>query len=334
MRNRLGLTIDQNYFDIMSMEGAIFIFSLSLFPYVYLITRTFLEKHSASYIENARLLGRHPVAIFFKIVLPLSQGAIVGGASLVAFEVLNDYGVSKHFGLQTFTTAIFKTWFGMYDVDSAIRLAGLLMSIIIGIFIAERLLRRRKRYHSPVNRSTPLRRISLGYMGSTLVISFCTVVTLLSFFIPVTQLIVWATWTYSDIWNDKFITMIGNTLLVSFFAVLFIMILAVVAANVNRTWRSTFTLTLSKLLSMGYSIPGAVMSIGVLAVFISVDKRLAGFYEALGLGSNKLVLSMSLIMLVFAFVIRFVSVGFNAVDAGMTRLATVIRKLRGCSDME
>ncbi|MBH5317448.1 iron ABC transporter permease [Paenibacillus sp. GSMTC-2017] len=322
LRNKLGITVDPTLFDIMSMKGAIVLFSLSLFPYVYLITRTFLEKHSASYIENARLLGRHPITVFFKIVLPLSQGAIVGGASLVAFEVLNDYGVSKHFGLQTFTTAIFKTWFGMYDVDSAIRLAALLMSLIVGIFVVERLLRKRKRYNSPVNRSTPLRRIRLSKVSSILTVLFCTVLTMLSFFIPVVQMIVWSTWTYADVLDDRFLRMIGNTLLVSIISVLLIMVLAVIAANVNRTWRSTFTLTMSKLLSTGYSIPGAVLSIGVLAVFISLDKRLSGLYESLGLGANKLVLSMSLIMLVFALVIRFVAVGYNAVDAGYDKIGS------------
>ncbi|RJX41630.1 iron ABC transporter permease [Paenibacillus pinisoli] len=320
MRNTLGWSVDQRYFNIMSMEGAIWIFSLFLFPYVYLITRTFLEKHSASFIENARLLGGHPVSNFFRIVLPLSQGAIAGGASLVAFEVLNDYGVSKHFGISTFTAAIFKTWFGMYDVDSAIRLSGLLMSFIIGLFIAERWMRRRRRYHLPVNRSTPLRRMRLGRVSGGIAATVGIIITLLSFFIPVAQLAVWAVWTYDDVWNDRFFRMIGNTLGVSAAAAALLMVLAVIAANASRTWRSGITLVSSKLLSMGYSIPGAVLSIGVLAVFISLDKRLAGVYEAMGFGANKLVLSMSLIMLVFAYIIRFLAVGFNAVDAGYDRI--------------
>lgn len=322
MRNTLGWSVDQRYFDIMSMKGAIFIFTMTLFPYVYLITKSFLQKHSASYIENARLLGQRPIAVFFKIVLPLSQGAIVGGASLVAFEVLNDYGVSKHYGLQTFTAAIFKTWFGMYDIDSAIRLAALLMSFIIGIFIIERLLRGRKRYNASATRSMPLQRRKLGGYHSSMAILFCSLIALLSFFIPVLQLTVWATWTFADVWNEKFVRMIGNTLLVSFVSVVLLMILAVVAANVNRTWRSGITLVMSKLLSMGYSLPGAVLSIGVLAVFLSVDKRLAGVYEAFGWGTNKLVLSMSLLMLVFAYMIRFLAVGFNAVDSGYDKIGT------------
>lgn len=316
----MGVAVNQNYFDVMSMKGAIIIFSLFLFPYVYLMVRSFLEKHSASFVESARLLGRNPLSVFFRVALPLSTGAVVGGASLVAFEVLNDYGVSKHFGLQTFTAAIFKTWFGMYDIDSALRLAASLMALIIGIFVIERLLRRRKRYHIPANRSVPLTRRKLKGPVAWLAVIFSSFIALLSFFIPVVQLLIWAWWTFEDVWNEKFVGMLSNTLLVSCFTVVITMFFAVVASNVNRQWRSPLSLTVGRLLSMGYSIPGAVLSIGVLAVFLSVDKRLAGVYAALGLGHNKLVLSMSLVMVVFAYSIRFLAVGYNAMDSGFDRI--------------
>lgn len=319
MRNVLGWTPDQKYFDIMSMKGAIFIFTLFLFPYVYLITKTFLEKQSASLIENARLLGKSPLYIFVRVVLPISQAAIVGGASLVAFEVLNDFGVTKHFGIQSFTTAIFKTWFGMSDVDSAIRLAALLMSFIIGLFIIERLLRKRKKYSTPVGKSRPLQRRKLRGAAAVAAFLFGTVIFLFSFLIPVVQLLVWAKWTYRDVLNTKFVGMLVNTLTVSVISIVILMLFAVIVANVCRSSRSTFTLVLSKLISMGYSIPGAVLSIGVLAVFISLDRRLSGLYAQLGWGADKLVLSMSLAMLIFAYMIRFLAVGYNAVEAGFEK---------------
>ncbi|MEK3881948.1 iron ABC transporter permease [Paenibacillus sp. PL2-23] len=322
LRNGLGLKLNQAYFDVMSMQGAVFIFTMFLFPYVYLMAKSFLERHSASYIENARLLGQHPLYIFVRVVLPISQGAIVGGASLVAFEVLNDYGVSKHFGIQTFTVGIFKTWFGMYDIESAIRLAAMLMSVIVGLFILERLLRRRKRYHAAANRSAPLQRRKLTGFPAVAAVLFGSVVVLASFVIPVAQLTAWAVWTYADVWNDSFPELIGNTLAICLAAVLLIMLIAVIAANALHTWRSGFTLVASKLLSMGYSMPGAVLSIGVLAVFLSLDHSLAGIYEWLGLGAGRLVLSMSIAMLLFAYVVRFLSVGFNAVDAGREKLGT------------
>ncbi|MBP1996649.1 ABC transporter permease [Paenibacillus eucommiae] len=316
MRNVLGWTPNQQFFDIMSMKGAIFIFTLFLFPYVYLITKTFLEKQSASFIENARLLGKNPLHIFFRVVLPISQAAIVGGVSLVAFEVLNDFGVTKHFGIQSFTTAIFKTWFGMYDVDSAIRLAALLMSAIIGLFVIERLLRRRRRYNASTAKASQLQRRRLRGMSAYAAFFFSALICSFSFFIPVVQLIVWAKWTYQDVMNAKFAELIVNTVFISLVSITVLIVFAVIVANVSRSGRSIFTLALSKVISMGYSIPGAVLSIGVLAVFISLDHQLSGVYESLGWGANKLVLSMSLAMLVFAYIIRFLAVGYNAVEAG------------------
>ncbi|NQF16706.1 iron ABC transporter permease [Brevibacillus sp. HB1.3] len=320
LRDTFGLTLDQRYFDIMSMKGAIFIFTLFLFPYVYLITKTFLEKQSAVFIENARLLGKNQTHIFFCIVLPMSQAAIVGGASLVAFEVLNDFGVTKHFGIQSFTAAIFKTWFGMYDVESAIRLSAWLMTLIIGIFIVERLVRKRKKYSSPTNRSTPLTRRKLRGIPMYAAVIFGLVIVSFSFVIPVGQLIVWATWTYGEVLNETFWKLLSNTLFISCISITILMLLAVTVANVIRFSRgSIFAVALTRLISMGYSIPGAVLSIGVMAVVMSVDKELSSFYSWMGLGTNKLVLSMSLFMLTFAYIIRFLAVGFNAVEAGFEK---------------
>ncbi len=321
MRNQLGMQPNQAYFDIMSMKGAIFIFTICLFPYVYLLVKTMLERQSASFIENARLLGRGPLAIFIRIALPVSRTAIAGGASLVAFEVLNDYGVSKHFGIPSFTTAIFKTWFGMYDVDSAIRLSGLLMCFVIGVFVIERLIRRREAYHTATSRLRPLARRKLRGAAAWAVPGIGLLVFAFSFAIPVLQLIVWAGWTYREVLNAKFATLLGNTLMIAIVSITLLMVLAVIVANVCRfSKRSLPSVGLSRLIAMGYSIPGAVLSIGVLAVFISLDRQFSGFYERLGLGAGKLVLSMSLAMLIFAYVIRFLTVGFNAVEAGFAKI--------------
>ena len=106
LRNR-EVTLDQKWFKIMSIEGAIFIFTLFLLPYVYIITKSFLQNQSSSLIETARVLGRNPIEIFFKVGLPIARPSIIGGVSLVIIEVLNDFGVVSYFGVNTFSTAIF-----------------------------------------------------------------------------------------------------------------------------------------------------------------------------------------------------------------------------------
>ena len=135
LRNHFDITPNPAYFDIMNVPGAIFIYTLFLYPYVYMITRIFLSHQSASLIESARTLGKGPWEIFFKVVIPISRVSIIGGVSLVILEVLNDYGVVKYFGIQTFSTAIFQTWFGLGDLESSIKLAASLMGIVIFILL-------------------------------------------------------------------------------------------------------------------------------------------------------------------------------------------------------
>ncbi len=320
LRNQWGIVLDQKYFDVMSLKGAVFIFTMFLFPYVFLITRTFLERQSASLVENARLLGKNDAQILFQVVLPLSRGAIVGGVSLVIFEVLNDYGVSSYFGLQTFTTAIFQTWFGMYDVDSAIRLAAWLMSGIISLLILERLLRQRQRFVLANSRTRPLAPKKLHGLPAWAAVFFCLFIFALSFAIPVLQLMIWAAWTYADVLNRSFLRIVYQTLMVSLVATAIIMLLAVVVANVYRLRQTWWTHVLARVIGMGYSIPGAVVAIGVLAVFIALDQHLGWLYAWLGWGESSLVLSLSPIMLVVAYVIRFLAIGLNPVEAGFEKI--------------
>lgn len=113
LRNSFDMQINQAYFNIMSIQGAIFIFTVTLFPYVYAITRSYFQSLSASVLENARLLGGSDVDTFFRVALPISRAAIIGSVTLVILEVLNDYGVTSYYGIQTVSTAIFRTWYGM-----------------------------------------------------------------------------------------------------------------------------------------------------------------------------------------------------------------------------
>jgi iron(III) transport system permease protein len=320
LRNEWGIKPNPAWFDIMSMQGAVFIFTMFLFPYVYLITLAFLERQSASYVENARLLGRSPMAVFFRVVLPLTRPAIAAGLGLVAFEVLSDYGVASHFGIQTISVAIFQTWFGMYDVDSAMRLAAWLMVGIVGLFLLERLLRRHRSYHASTGKSRPLTPMKLNGLKAVLVTVLCLVILAISFVIPVIQMLQWAGWSYQEVLGVEFYRLTLNTVYVAAFATAVVLILSVITANVARTQRSALTYALAKSMTAGYSIPGAIIAIGVLAVFITLDQKLSPWYASMGWGENRLILSMSLVMMIVAYIIRFMATGYNAVESGFERI--------------
>ncbi|WHY62471.1 ABC transporter permease [Cytobacillus firmus] len=318
LRNKFDYQINPEWLSISSMRGAVFIFTIFLFPYVYIICRAFLENQSSSFLENARLLGRKPFSIFVRIVLPLSRPAIVAGAVLVIYEVLSDYGVTSYFGIHTITTAIFQTWFGMYDADSAMRLAAWLMVIIVGLFFIEKLLRQGRRYNIS-SKSRPLVRKKLKGLQAAAVFSYCSAIFLLGFFIPVVQLLAWTRLTFAKVWNDTFFTLLNQTVFVGMISTALILLFAVIIANVTRS-HSNGAYVLSKLATAGYSIPGAIIAIGILALFIELDSLLAPFYAYMGWGKAPLILSLSLAMLVIGYTIRFMATGYNAVEIGFEKI--------------
>lgn len=320
LRNQFDYQISPEILSISSLRGAVFIFSLFLFPYVYIIARAFLESQSSAYIESARLLGRKPFAVFTKVVLPLSRPALIGGAVLVIYEVLSDYGVTSYFGIHTITTAIFQTWFGMYDVDTAMRLAAWLMVFIIGTMILERLLRMRERYHLS-NKSRPLVPKKLRGFPAVAAFLYCSAVFLLGFFVPFIQLLSWAKLTVDKVWDTEFFTLLNQTVSVAAISTSIILIFAVIVANVSRS-KTSFSFVLSKWITSGYSIPGAIIAIGVLAVFIQLDEELAPLYSMMGFGNAPLVLSLSIAMLVVGYTIRFMATGYNAIEVGFEKIGT------------
>ena len=320
LRNEFNIMVNPELLTISSLRGAIFIFTLFLFPYVYMITRAFLESQSSAFFENARLLGRKPLVIFFKVILPLARPAIVGGVVLVIYEVLSDYGVTSYFGIHTITTAIFQTWFGMYDVDSAMRLASWLMLIVVGLFFLERLLRQRRRYHLN-GKSKPLTPIKLKGVSALAASGFCSIIFLLGFLIPLIQLTAWAKMTFKKVWNHDFFTLLNQTVYIAGISTLLILILSVIVANVCRS-QTKFSYILSKWITTGYSIPGAIIAIGVLAVFISLDSWLAPFYSSMGWGDSPLILSLSLAMLVIGYLIRFMATAYNSIEVGFEKVGT------------
>lgn len=322
LRNVFDIRVNPESLDIMNIQGSIFIFTVFLVPYVYMTTRAFLESQSASLIENARLLGRSPLEIFFQVILPISRGAIFGGTMLVLLEVLNDYGVVSYFGVQTFSTAIFKAWFSMGDVETAVKLSGVLMSIVISIMLFERWLRGRKRYSYTTSKVRPITRIRLKGIKSFLAFFICVLFLSLGFLIPVLQLLSWSTLTYKKVLNIEFLELLVNSVGVAIVATFIIIGAALIIANYTRTEQNWIAKLFPKATLLGYSIPGAVIAMGIILFFVDLDRNLEGLYKMINPDSITLVLSTSIVMLIFAYSIRFLAVGYQSVEAGFEKIGT------------
>lgn len=319
LRNQFDITLQPEALDIMNRPGAIFIFTLFLYPYVYTLTRTFFQRQATSLLENARVLGRKPWEVFLRVALPLSRTALVGGITLVCLEVLNDYGVSKYFGIQTFTTAIFQTWFAMGDLQTAIQLAVTLMATVLFCLLLERILRGRMQYSATTTKTrilSPQRLTGVKKWGA---FTLCLVVFLVAFFLPLIQLIYWTYLAWEEMLNPEFYQLVWSSVWISAVGALLIVILSFVIANFRRLERNRWVNLLTQIVLLGYSIPGAVIAIAVISFFLAIDKQLVGVNNWLSL-DPPLVLSTTIIMLLFAHVIRFLAIGYQPIDTGFEKL--------------
>lgn len=324
LRERFGMALDPAFFDIMNLPGAIFIYTVFLYPYVYTITQVFLSQQSASLIESTRLLGKGPWRTFFQVVVPISRISIIAGASLVVLEVLNDYGVVKYYGIQTFTTAIFQTWFGLGDIESSIKLAASLMGFVIIILLIEKVLRGRRQYSYSTTKVRPLPLIRLKGWKAFAATGYGLTILSLGFFIPIIQLIDWTILTFGTIPADEFLSYIRNSVFVAGFSAAAIIVFALIVGNFARMVRGRAAKLLPKLTVLGYSIPGAVIAVAVVTAFIALDGFLAPLYRMAGLDTT-LVLSVSIVLLMSAYIIRFFAIGYSSIETGYDKIGTNFR---------
>ncbi|ANU10256.1 iron ABC transporter [Planococcus antarcticus DSM 14505] len=321
LRERFGMELNPAHFDIMNLPGAIFIYTVFLYPYVYTITQVFLSQQSASLIESTRLLGKGPWRTFFQVVVPISRISIIAGASLVILEVLNDYGVVKYYGIQTFTTAIFQSWFGLGDIETSIKLAASLMGFVIVILLIEKILRGRRQYSYSSTKVRPLPLIKLTGWKAFAAAGYGFSILALGFFIPVIQLIDWTVLTFGTIPLDEFMSYIRNSVFVAGFSAAAIIVFALIVGNFARLVQGKLAKLLPKLTVLGYSIPGAVIAVAVVTAFVALDEFLAPLYQLAGLNTT-LVLSVSIILLITAYIIRFFAIGYSSIETGYDKIGT------------
>jgi iron(III) transport system permease protein len=297
---------------------AVFIFAATLFPYVYLIVRAFLKNQSASLFENARLLARGEWAAFRGVFLPLMFPAIAGGATLVALEILSDFGVVSYFGVSTFSTAIFGAWFGMSDADSAAKLSAMLLCGVFAVMALNKLAQRSRKYHIASSRERTLAPRAPSRRAALLCSSFCAIVLLFAVVIPVGQLVSWfaASWNPADF--PKLRANAWNTVKTASAATVFIMVLAVGTVNATRLFRTRANILLAQFAAVGYAVPGAVLAMGVISLFAFLSKAAA----QLGL-PDFLNTSRTTAMLTFAYVARFFAIGYHAAESGFAKVGNI-----------
>lgn len=319
---RMELPHDPAFFNIMHRGGAVFVFAITLYPYVYGVVRSFLENHSANFIDIARVHGYRPLKIFWKVVLPLIRVPLIGGATLVGMEVLSDYGVVRYFNIQTVSAAIFRSWFASGNTIIAVRLSFYVMVFILLFQGAEELLLGRKKYSLGASQPRPLSPIPLKGWRMHLVMALLVLLLLISFLFPVLQLLHWSYLAMGTVSLPNLSRILFNTVFLAGVASLLIVLLNGYIAHVRRWLNRNAALFLARMTQLGYSIPGAIIAIGTITLFVALDGQLYPLYSAVNPDTRRLVLSTSLVMLVFAYIARYMAVGFNTVNAAFMKVGT------------
>lgn len=319
--------------DVRSLGGAITMLSLVLYPYVYLLARAAFIEQSICVLEVSRTLGCNAVDAFRRVALPLARPAIMVGLSLVMMETLADYGTVQYFGVSAFTTGIFRTWFGLGNSLAAAQLSALLLVFVAVFLYLEKRSRRQARFHHTSSRYSNLLQQQLNKGSGILALIFCALPIILGFIVPVCFLIDMALDTYSQILNKDFYLLLFNSLLLAFATAILALLIALFMAYSNRNTDSSINRFLVRFVSMGYAIPGTVIAVGVLIPFAWFDNTLDTFLTEHFNISSGLLISGTIVTLIFAYLTRFLAVSINTVEAALGKIKPVMDEVAKTTGM-
>ncbi|PRC95283.1 ABC transporter permease [Solimicrobium silvestre] len=298
---------------IRSLGGAILILSLSLYPYVYLLARQAFLTQGSRALEAGQSLGLTRRMGFFRIALPMARPWIAAGLMLVVMETLADFGAVSIFNVDTFSTAIYKTWFGLFSLSAASQLASLLLLAILILVFAEQYWQRQRRYHSNSPDNSASKRIQLSPQARWYACAFAAVIFASGFVIPVTQLLAWSSKSLTGEWDQRFAGFVWHTVLLSSMAAGMVVLAALVLVITLRRHHDWPTRFFVRLATLGYAIPGTVLAVGIFIPAAWLDQQ---FFDI----SGHMLLRGSLALMLCAYLARFLAPAFNTLDSAMQRI--------------
>lgn len=321
IRDSFELSFNDYWFpEIRSMGGAIFVMSFVLYPYVYLLARGAFLDQSRNLSDAAQLLGYSRRQAFVRITLPIARPAVVAGVSLALMETLADYGAVSYFGVSTFTTGIFRTWYGLDSIQGAAQLALLLLTFVIILLVIEQRSRRRARYHGRA-RGQKFRAKQLHGFKQAFAFGCASLPLLLGFIIPISQLTVWAVDTHQQLFAAPFWVLIGNTVSLAAITTLLALVLALLLAYGNRIVANKLTKLAGQLGRLGYAVPGTVIAVGTLIPLARLDNQIDAWFRSNFDFSTGLLISGTIAALVIAYLVRFLAVSLNTIESGLSSIA-------------
>ena len=306
--------------DVRSLTGAVAMLSFVLYPYVYLLARAAFLEQSDSMLEVARASGYGAWRTFAHVALPLARPGIVAGTALALMEALADFGTVSYFGVQTFTTGIYRAWFSLGDHVAAAQLSAMLLGFVIVVLLVERLSRGRAGFHN----TAPRKRLPYPYRleGFKAFVAFtaCAIPLALGFFVPAGILLNHALASEGAGFGARYADFTFNTVTLALCTAALAVALALLVGYASRTTRSRWVRSAHRIAGLGYAVPGAVIAVSVLIPVTRLDHALAGFVEWATGAPSGLILTGGIAALVYAYLVRFFALSLQTIDAGLAKV--------------
>lgn len=307
--------------DVASSGGVVLVMTLVLYPYVYLLARAAFLEQSEATLEAAHALGVSRRKLFWKVALPLARPSIVAGLALALMEALADFGTVAIYGFDTFTVAIYRVWFGLFDRGAATELASLLLLFTLTLYLLERSLRGRARFYQTDGKARPATPKKLTGWKAWTASGMAGLVVGVAFLLPVAQLILWSMTAFGGPdYDSRYPAYMLNTLTLGVITAAVAVAAAVVVGYGLRLSRSRLVAAFGRIASMGYALPGSVIAVGVLVPLAFVDHSLDALLLAFWGTGTGLILTGSMVGLVFAYLVRFLAVSCQTVEASLLKI--------------
>ncbi len=324
LRDAMGWKSRADYWfpEIRSLYGCVLVMSAVLYPYVYIAARAMFLTQSASMLEVARVLGASRLKLFRVIALPLARPALAVGLSLALLEALNDIGASEYLGVRTLTVSVYNTWLNRGSLPGAAQIACVMLAIVVALILVERYGRKDRRYATSAKRSRVVHPAPLSGGRAVLATVLCAIPVVLGFALPLAFLVrEILRGSLVSQFDEEFLEHLLTTIGLSVTATLAVLALAVLLVSAARIAKTTLTKSTLFVASLGYTVPGTVLALGLMTPLVKIDGLIGAAWSSITGERLGLLLMGSAGGILIAYVLRFLSIATGSLSAGLDRVS-------------
>ncbi|MFC3152470.1 ABC transporter permease [Litoribrevibacter euphylliae] len=310
---------------VRNLAGVICVFVLAFYPYVYMLARTAFMNQGRGQMDAARSLGCNSYQAFWRVMLPMARPAIAAGMALAIMETLADFGAVSVFNFDTFTTAIYKSWYGLFNIYVAAQLASVLLVFVIACLWMEQKARGKARFEQHERQQKQSLYLLSGAQAA-MASAFCTLILSLAFVLPVSQLVWWVIETQLADFDARFVQLMVNTVSLGGIAALMTVFAALIMAFAQRVEKNPVMDQMARFSTLGYALPGTVLAVGLMVWFSWLDNSLIQVInQVFGINTGQLFLG-SVFALLVSYVVRFLAVAYGPVNSHLQAVRITIHE--------